>query len=134
MAALVRAAGLHQPDRTPCGVPVPVSEAHAILELAREGAMPQRELTRRLQLEKSAVSRLVRQLFERGWLQYEPDEADGRANTLTLTREGTRAAADIAAARSAKFARVLDAIPEEDRAAVLHGLACLAKAFHDERA
>jgi len=132
MSALVRAAGLHQPDRTPCGQPVPVSEAHALMELAREGSIPQRELVHRLQLEKSAVSRVVRQLFHRGWVAYLSDPSDGRANTLTLTRAGQRAA-DLAAVRSAKFAQVLEAIPEDDRAAVLHGLAALVKAFDDDK-
>jgi DNA-binding MarR family transcriptional regulator len=132
MIALVRAAGLHQPDRTPCGQPVPVSEAHAVLELSHNDAMTQRELTRRLRLEKSAVSRLVRQLHNRGWVSYERVEADGRVNLLSLTDDGRRAAADLAAVRSARFARVLDAIPEAERASVLQGLVSLVEAFDAE--
>jgi hypothetical protein len=46
----VRNFGLHQPDRTPCGQPLPVSEAHAMVEIAREGRIRQVELARRLRL------------------------------------------------------------------------------------
>lgn len=44
MVALIRARGLHQPDRTPCGQPVAVAEAHALLELGREPGMSQNGL------------------------------------------------------------------------------------------
>lgn len=33
IVGFIRAFGLHQPDRTPCGQPVPVSEAQALHEL-----------------------------------------------------------------------------------------------------
>jgi len=35
MIGLIRAFGLHRPDETPCGQPVAVAEAHALLELSR---------------------------------------------------------------------------------------------------
>lgn len=62
----VRHFGLHQPDRTPCGPPLPVSEAHAMVKIAREGRIRQVELARRLRLAKSTVSRLVANLVGRG--------------------------------------------------------------------
>lgn len=40
----VRDFGLHQPDRTPCGRPLPVPEAYAISALARSGELRQVEL------------------------------------------------------------------------------------------
>ena len=57
MMALVRAFGLHQPDQTPCGQPIPVSEAYALAALAGEEPLTQQELGRRLRLEKSTISR-----------------------------------------------------------------------------
>lgn len=51
IAAFVRAFGLHQPDRTPCGQPVPVSEARAVAELSARGRLTQHELTCRLRLQ-----------------------------------------------------------------------------------
>jgi DNA-binding MarR family transcriptional regulator len=128
LVRFVRAFGLHTPEQTPCGQPIPVSEAHALAELARDAPLTQTELARRLRLEKSTVSRLIGQLVDRGWIDREPDPTDRRALRLTLTEAGERAAGNLAAAREAKFARVLAGIPESERAAVLHALKLLTEA------
>ena len=44
MIALIRAFGLHKPDETPCGRPVSVAEAHALMELSRGEPLVQKEL------------------------------------------------------------------------------------------
>jgi len=69
LVAFVRAFGLHRPDETPCGAPVPVSEAHALAVLAQLGPLTQSQLVRHLALRKSTVSRLVDQIVARGWAQ-----------------------------------------------------------------
>ena len=128
ISAFVRAFGLHQPDRTPCGEVVPVSEAHAIAELANDGALTQTELMCRLRLEKSTVSRLVGQLISRGWVWRGKRPGDARLVWLELTDEGRAAAAQLAAARAARFAALLDNIPSEQRAAVIDALSLLVRA------
>ncbi len=130
VAAFVRAFGLLQPERTPCGRPVAISEAHAIAELDRDGPLPQHQRGARLRLEKSTVSRLVHQLEDRGWLARSHDDStDGRLVWLELTDAGREAAADLASARAAMFAEVLDAIPDGDRDAVMVGLQALVEAL-----
>jgi DNA-binding MarR family transcriptional regulator len=124
----VRAFGLHQPDQTPCGRPIPVSEAHALGELARDGALRQSDLAQRLRLEKSTTSRLVTQLINRGWAERTPAPDDGRGVLVELTPEGVTAAARLAKARAARFSAVLDRVPEGERAAVLHALGILTEA------
>ncbi|HEY8544977.1 MAG TPA: MarR family transcriptional regulator, partial [Acidimicrobiales bacterium] len=78
LMTFVRAFGLHQPDRTPCGATVPVSEAHALAVLDEQGALPQGRLAGELGLTKSTVSRLVDQLERRGWARRQVGEGDGR--------------------------------------------------------
>jgi DNA-binding MarR family transcriptional regulator len=78
LVAFVRAFGLHQFDQTPCGQLIPVSEAHALGELDRDGPLTQQEFGARLPLEKSTVSRLVSQLASRGWLTRAKRGADAR--------------------------------------------------------
>jgi DNA-binding MarR family transcriptional regulator len=90
LVSFIRAFGLHQPEHTPCGQPIPVSEAHALAELTRDAPLGQAELGRRLRLEKSTVSRLVGQLIGRGWLERRPDPGDGRATLLVLTPAASR--------------------------------------------
>jgi DNA-binding MarR family transcriptional regulator len=129
LVSFIRAFGLHQPEHTPCGQPIPVSEAHALAELTRDAPLGQAELGRRLRLEKSTVSRLVGQLIGRGWLERRPDPGDGRATLLVLTPAGQQAANQLAAARAAKFARLLEAIPATERETVLHSLDILMEAL-----
>ncbi len=129
MVALVRAFGLHQPERTPCGQPLPVAEAHALHELARSAPMAQRDLARWLRLEKSTVSRLVAILEQKGWVARQRSTTDGRVLMLELTVAGKTIASQLAEARQARFARLTVAIPNEQRAAVLSALHILVKAI-----
>lgn len=129
LAGFIRAFGLHQPEQTPCGQPIPVSEAHALIELARDAPFTQAELGRRLLLEKSTISRLVNQLVARGWVERGPDSRDRRAASLSLTPAGQRAAANLAMARRQKFTQLLDAVPETERETVLQALKTLTEAL-----
>ncbi len=56
---------------------------------------------------------------------------DGRALELRLTGAGKRTAENIAGARRAKFARGLQAIPEEERAWVLESMMILEEAMRE---
>jgi DNA-binding MarR family transcriptional regulator len=134
MIALIRAFGLHKPEETSCGRPVSVAEAHALIELSRgepESPMVQKELASRLRLEKSTVSRLVGMLEDRGWVERSRSLQDGRAVELRLTGAGKRTAEGIAEARRAKFTRVLEAIPKEERKSVLESMRILEEAMSE---
>ena len=131
VARFVRAFGLHQPDQTPCGQPIPVSEAHALGELARDGALRQSDLAQRLRLEKSTTSRLVTQLINRGWADRTPAPDDGRGVLVRLTPQGVQAAARLAEARAERFSAVLNRVPEGERGDVLRALTILTEAIDD---
>jgi DNA-binding MarR family transcriptional regulator len=128
VAAFVRAFGLHRPDETPCGAPVPVSEAHALAVLADRGALSQTDLGRELRLTKSTVSRLVDQLERRGWADRRNGEDDARRRLVELTSEGTKVAESIGRRRAARMASLLEQIPESERAAVVAALDTLVEA------
>jgi DNA-binding MarR family transcriptional regulator len=128
--AFVRAFGLHQPERTPCGEPISVSQAHALTELSAQ-PLTQAELARRLRLDRSVVSRLADRLSERGWLTRQRHPHDQRAVQLVLTDTGRGAADRLAGARRARMATLLDAIPAEERDAVLHVLDVLTRSLTD---
>jgi DNA-binding MarR family transcriptional regulator len=129
---LVRGFGLHRPDRTPCDQLVAISEAHALMELDTHEALTQSDLARRLRLRKSTVSRLVGQMEIKGWLEREPDERDRRFRLLRLSAAGETVSRTIGAARDAKFQRLLDAIPEDQRDAVIESVRVLARASREE--
>ncbi len=133
MVALVRAFGWHRPEQTPCGQPVPISEAHALMELGGQDTLAQHVLGARLGLEKSTVSRLVRQLEERGWVERQRSAADGRVTLLALTPAGRQATDQLASARAAFFARVLERVPDDKRLHMLECLDLLVGVLHADR-
>jgi DNA-binding MarR family transcriptional regulator len=129
LVALVRACGLHNPDRTPCGQPVPISEAHALMEIGRGDPISQVELASRLRLDKSTVSRLVRTLEQRGWISRHRSIDDGRVDELSLTSDGADAHNDLGQARARRFATVFNHIPEHERPGVFHSIDILVEAL-----
>src|SRR5438046_1527168 len=86
--ALIRAFGLHRPEQTPCGEPVAVAEAHALLELSLAEPLSQNDLAGRLRLEKSTISRQVTLLERRAWITRTRAPHDGRVIELRLTDAG----------------------------------------------
>jgi DNA-binding MarR family transcriptional regulator len=131
MVHLVRSLGLHKPDETPCGQPVSVAEAHALLEVAQEPGITQNGLALRLKLEKSTVSRLAGMLEKRGWIRRERDENDARFVRLALTQRGVNANINIAKSRAAKFRKIFDAIPPGRRNIVIESLSLLLEATNE---
>jgi DNA-binding MarR family transcriptional regulator len=129
--SFIRAFGLHRPDATPCGKAVPVSQAHALMELSKD-VRSQGELAALLRLERSTVSRLIQQLERRGWIVRDRAPDDGRARLVRLTERGRRMADDIATARQAKFAALVEAIPPDEREAVSRAIDVLIGAMNDE--
>ncbi len=128
LIAFVRAFGLHQPDRTPCGEAISASQAHALTELAVQ-PLTQAELARRLRLDRSVVSRLADALADRDWLRRQRHPQDQRAVQLVLTEHGRAAADRIAGARRARLATLLDAVPSSERGNVLRALDVLTKSL-----
>jgi len=128
LVGFIRAFGLQRPYTTACGMPVTTSEAHALMELAGHDGIRQSDLALRLGLEKSSVSRLIRQLEARSWVHRVPDPRDGRAVKLGLTSSGVRAAERLAGATARKFQRLLDEIPHDEREGVLRALSALTRA------
>lgn len=137
--SLVRAFGLHRSGQTPCGQPVSVAEAHALMELSGQPVLEQpvstqqmlsqNELAARLRLEKSTVSRLVKKMCDRDWIKPIRSDADRRIVELSLTSAGQQAAEKLAIARQQKFEQILANIPEDRQAAVLDALNILVEAM-----
>lgn len=133
MTSLIRAFGLHRPDLTPCGHPMSVSAAHTLMELASSHPLTLNQLTTRLHLQKSTVSRLVDQLVQRRWVSRIPHPGDGRAILLQLTNTGHRVARKVAASREAKFSAVAASLNRAELDSVLAALEILVSAIRSPR-
>lgn len=133
LSDLVRALGLHRPDRIPCGQPFSPSEAMTLLLLDDRGTLAQQDITAALDLEKSTVSRLLDGLARRGLVERGAHPDDGRRYLVALTDDGTRQVGTLRTARRQRLGRLLEAIAAEDRAAVVKVIHQLTSAGHATR-
>ena len=67
----------------------------------------------------------------RGWVERTPLPEDGRVMMVRLSKEGRKAAERLLQARRAKFTRLLAAIPQANRSAVIEAISTLAEAAGD---
>jgi len=126
--AFIRRFGLLEQARTPCGAALPLSHAHALIELRRTPELTQRELAARLMLSKSNVSRLVDRLVAGGRIRRKRDGSDGRAFRLALTGKGRRLAEHLDGRSLARHRVLLANVSPSQRAVVIQGLGLLAEA------
>lgn len=90
---LVVAHGALEEARRPCGTPLSIPHAYALLELLDRGEpMTVSELAAKLAIDRTNVSRLCARMEEAGDLERATHPDDGRARALRLTAKGRKAA------------------------------------------
>jgi DNA-binding MarR family transcriptional regulator len=124
---LVGLAGLLHPDQS-----LSLSQAIALHELDADAGMSQQELTTRLRLEKSTVSRLVAQMEKQGFLVRERDPANHRVYRLRLTRKGSAAHARLRTEFHDRHTRLIAGMKGTEREALLVGLRGLVRVLRDK--
>lgn len=125
----IRSFGLLDQERTPCGQPVPTSQAHALQLLGSAEALTQQALADQLGLDKSTTSRIVAQLVDRGWVAKAVNLHNRREAHLALTERGRVALGEVQASASAKYAALWQQIPPEKRPQILESLTLLTDAL-----
>lgn len=127
LVEFVRSFGLLQPDRTPCGQPLHVSQAHALSAIAATPGISQHELTTTLGLARATVSEHVTELVARGWIERRRCDEDKRMQRLTLTPAGERVAGQIARSRHALLTEILGELDDDERASAIAVIGKLAE-------
>jgi DNA-binding MarR family transcriptional regulator/GNAT superfamily N-acetyltransferase len=117
---LVRQFGLM--NQTVAGTDLTLSSVHAIIEIGRAGQLSSRELSQKLQLEKSTVSRLVKSLVVRGEFRELRSSNDLRIKLLSLTRQGKKTLGNIDRYAETQVSNALDRLNVDSRQGVLKGL------------
>jgi len=120
----IRRFGLLAGDQTPCGKPLPASDAHALMCLLEAGdqGLLQTTLVARLGVDKSTASRIVARMGDRGHVASLPASGDGRARPIRLSKKGVRVAREIEQASTRRFAALLKGIPRHRRTDVIVAL------------
>jgi DNA-binding MarR family transcriptional regulator len=127
--AFVRDFGLLAASETPCGHPIPVSYAHALmflLERQREKAgVSQADLAGALGIDKSNVARLSSRMEDAGHVTQTRTPEDGRSRLLALTAAGVSLARQMERGSRARFRRILAEVQPRRRSTLLDSLASL---------
>ena len=129
MQRLFRRFGALATDQTPCGRPLSVAHAHALMVLLSKGEATQRDLGADLSIDKSNVARLCAKMVEAGHAIQRADEGDGRSRRVSLTARGRRLAREVEASSADRFSALLSAVPAGRRAHVIESLRHLVAAL-----
>ncbi len=105
-----------------CQCSVTTSQCFLVVEIGRNPGMCVKELASVLKLDKSAVSRAVEELVQKGFVKREPSKTDRRSVVLTLTEEGEVRFNKIENDMYEKFKNVFSRIPEDKQDQVLEAL------------
>jgi putative acetyltransferase len=109
------------------------SECHVLMELEILGQTNASELCERLVLEKSRVSRLLKDLVKRGEVTIIPNPADQRQRMLSLTAKGRKSLKPIHQHSNSQVDAALSCLPVGDQDEVVTGLERYAKALRYAR-
>ena len=105
-----------------CQCSVTTSQCFLVVEIGRNPGICVKELANVLKLDKSAVSRAVEELVQKGFVVREPSKADRRSVVLTLTEEGEARFNKIENDMYEKFKKVFARIPKDKQEQVLEAL------------
>jgi len=120
---------LHLLDSRFCIRGFTFSECHLITELEAMGQATASELSERLVLEKSTMSRLVNGLLEQGHIRSGQDPADKRRRLLSLTAKGRSGADRINQYANDQVFGALGYVADAEKEAIVDGLTRYAKAL-----
>lgn len=129
MQRLFRDFGALAADTTPCGKPLPMAHAHALLVLLAHAELSQQELAAELRIDKSNVARLCAKMAEVGHVEQKPSATDGRSRIVSLTAAGKRLAREVDSASHARFGALLAALPAARRGQLIGALEQLVTAM-----
>lgn len=117
---------LAESDLSPSGV-------HALLEIERGSCVTAKQLCDTLLLEKSTVSRLVRNLVDRGEIREVAAPRDGRVKELRLTAEGRKTLVGIHRYAVNRVTGAIDPLDKKSRGTIASGLTAYADALQRAR-
>ncbi|WP_207457380.1 MarR family transcriptional regulator [Azospirillum sp. SYSU D00513] len=96
---------------------ISIAEWRVIAHLARNREVSVREIRRRVDMDKSKVSRAAARLEQAGIIEKKANASDRRLVRLSLTRKGRRMFENIAPLAVAYESELLSGLPAEDLAA-----------------
>lgn len=110
-----------------------VPQFRVLFAAAARGGVRAGVIAERSRMAPPNVTSVLDRLEERGLLRRMPDPDDGRATIVELTQDGRSLVREIALAGRDELARDLAGMPDDDRAALLRGMAALIRSMESRR-
>ncbi|MCZ4280175.1 helix-turn-helix domain-containing GNAT family N-acetyltransferase [Kiloniella laminariae] len=120
-------------NKTIAGTGLPGSFVHAIVEIGTSGELTAKELSERLLLEKSTISRLVRSLIEREEISESRSLVDARQKNLRLTEKGEKTLTKINHYAASQVREAISPLSESKQQEIFTGLASYCAALQNAR-
>ena len=120
-------------NRHLAGTELSPSQVHALLEIERFPETKASDLRHLFRLDKSAVSRLLADLRQRGFIATSPSSEDGRGRTLHLTAKGQRQLEIIHDKANQQFVSALQAIHDAEWQSIAKSLKLFSDALTSTR-
>ena len=120
-------------NRTLAGTDLSASAVHAIIEIGASKGLTSKDLSEKLRLEKSTISRLVKALVDRGDLQEFRSKKDARVKHIRLSCHGERTLTAINSFAETQVAAAIGPLKERPRQTILLGLQNYAAALRASR-
>jgi DNA-binding MarR family transcriptional regulator len=105
------------------------SQGYTLLAIPTNDTISMNDLSLKMKLASSTMTRMVDQLVQRGLVDRQPDADDRRVVRVRLTERGAQARAQLHGTLQGFFSQVLQSVPEGDREAMLRSLEALNQAI-----
>ncbi len=105
------------------------SQGYTLLAIPDGESISMNDLSLRMRLASSTMTRMVDQLVQKGMVDRQPDAEDRRVVRVRLTERGAQAKQQLQETLAAVFTRVLQEIPEGERASTIRSLETLNQAI-----
>ena len=104
---------------------VTVSQGYILLALPDTGSVTMNDLSVRMRLANSTMTRMADQLIQKRMITREPDPEDRRIVRVRLTEQGQDVKIRLKRAMQDLFSQILEDIPEGEREQIIHSLKTL---------
>jgi DNA-binding MarR family transcriptional regulator len=104
---------------------VTASQGYVLMALPETGSVTMNDLSVRMKLANSTMTRMVDQLIQKRMITREPDPEDRRIVRVRLTEQGQDVKIQLKKVMQDLFSQILEDIPEGEREQIIHSLETL---------
>ncbi len=126
---LERKLGILQESQQSCCGCISMAQCHALVEIGRAEKISLNDLSDKLNLDSSTMSRTVNKLVANDLVKRNIDPADRRYITISLTPKGESHFHSIESDRNSHFQKIYESIPVSKQKQVLESLQLLNEAL-----